>query len=217
MKFFHLGYFWSPRIGNSQNEGNSTDLLGFACISSILRIFGLRRPNISEMKKNQQTLFPTIFLYVSRTRVSRVESLLRRSSRLFLRVHFSKKLVWFVDHPLYLASDSHGAVCDTMRSLKGHHGTHKRSFVQKTSFSSPFVSKTTSTGHTLFHNPYEQTARLCIPISEPQLPNFPNEPTLFQNKVLVGVQKPSTWGCVEGEYSALKFQSSRNASCVRLP
>ena len=33
-----------------------------------------------------------------------------------------------------------------MRSLKGHHGTHKRCFVQKTRFSTPFVSETTSTG-----------------------------------------------------------------------
>ena len=63
-----------------------------------------------------------------------------------LRVHFSKNVVRFAkscDFQLYLACDSHRAISAAMRSLERHRSTHKRSFVQKTRFSSPFVCGTT--------------------------------------------------------------------------
>ena len=67
-------------------------------------------------------------------------------TELFKRVHFSKNVVRFAkscDFQLYLAPDSHRAISAAMRSLERHRSTHKRSFVQKTRFSSPFVCGTT--------------------------------------------------------------------------
>ena len=112
-----------------------------------------------------------------------------------------------------------------MRSLKGYHGTGKRSFVQKTRFSSQFVSKTTLQTKTLGvfnaykadgnHNSFEkrQRQRYESPTHRhSQSPNSSKELTfVFQNRTFRWVQE-TVWA--EFRESTLCYKVSTLAERV---